>query len=142
MLHVPKGDWTPSIMTRVWPISVPRELLVTFNPHILVPRHRLGRSGWTIRVIRAALIDTETQRVLRTVDWDLPDNREYLWPLTEGRVLVHVGSELRVYGEGLDILNRIPLEGPLNFVRVSPDGSFIAVGITHERHTPGVACPA
>ena len=102
----------------------PRELLVAFNPHILVPRHRLGPSGWTIRVIRAALIDIETQRVLRTVDWDLPDTREYLWPLTEGRVLVHVGSELRVYGEGLDILNRIPLEGPLSFVRVSPDGTF------------------
>lgn len=113
-----------------------RELLVTFNPHILVPRHRLGRSGWTIRVIRAALIDTQTQRVLRTADWDLSDNRDYLWPLTEGRVLVHVGSELRVYGEGLNISNRIPLEGPLNFVRVSPDGSFIAVGVTHERHSP------
>ncbi len=114
----------------------PRELLVAFNPHLLVPRHRLGPSGWTVRVIRAALIDTETQRVLRTVDWDLPDNGDYLWALTEGRVLVHVGSELRVYGEDLHILKRIPLEGPLNFVRVSPDGTFLAVGVTHERHTP------
>ena len=114
----------------------PKELLVTFNPHLLVTRHLLGRSGFTVRVIRAALVDTETLRVTRTVDWELPDNREYVWPLTEGRVLVHVGSELRVYGEGLNILNRIPLEGPLNFVRVTPDGSFVALGVTHERHSP------
>ena len=113
----------------------PRELLVSFNPHILAPRHALGPSGYTVRVIRAALIDTEAHRVTRTVDWELPDTREYLWPLTEGRVLVHVGSELRVYGQGLKILNRLPLEGPLAFVRVTPDGSFVAVGVIHERHT-------
>jgi hypothetical protein len=114
----------------------PRELLVAFNPHLLVPRHELGRSGFVVRVIRAALIDTETLRATHTVDWEVPDNREYIWPLADGRVLVHVGSELRVYGEGLSISNRIPLEGPLNFVRVTPDGSFIALGVTHERHSP------
>jgi hypothetical protein len=26
----------------------PRELLVAFNPHLLVPRHSLGRSGSTV----------------------------------------------------------------------------------------------
>ncbi len=113
----------------------PRELLVAFNPHLLMPRHALGPSGSTARVIRAALIDTETLQVTRTVDWDLPDNREYAWPLGDGRVLVHVGSELRVYGEGLNISNRIPLDGPLNFVRVTPDGRFLALGVTHERHS-------
>jgi hypothetical protein len=114
----------------------PRELLVTFNPHILAPRHALGRAGSTVRVIRAALVDTETHRVTRTVDWELPDNREYLWPLGEGRVLVHVASELRVYGEGLNVFDRIPLDGPLAFVRATPDGSFVAVGVIRERHTP------
>jgi hypothetical protein len=114
----------------------PTELLVTFNPHILAPRHSLGRSGSTVRVIRAALVDTETHRVTHTVDWELPDNREYLWPLGEGRVLVHVASELRVYGEGLNVYDRVPLDGPLAFVRATPDGSFIAVGVIRERHTP------
>ena len=114
----------------------PRELLVAFNPHILAPRHRLGRAGMTVRVIRAALVDTETRRVTRTVDWELPDTREFLWPLSPGRILVHAGSELRVYGEGLKVQNRITLDGPLAFVRVTPDGSFIAVGVIHERHTP------
>jgi hypothetical protein len=113
----------------------PTELLVTFNPHILVSRHSLGRSGSTVRVIRAALIDTKTRRVTHTVDWELPDNREYLWPLGEGRVLVHVASELRVYGEGLNVYDRVSLDGPLAFVRATPDGSFVAVGVIRERHT-------
>src|ERR1017187_8075760 len=114
----------------------PKELLVTFNPHLLSPRHDLGPAGPTMRVIRAALVDTGSRRVTHTVDWELPDNRQYLWPLAEGRVLVHVGSELRVYGAGLKIQNRISLEGPLAFVRITPDGSFLAIGVIHERHTP------
>lgn len=114
----------------------PRELLVAFNPHRLVPRQTLGRSGPILRVIRAVLVDTATRRVTHTVDWELPDNKQYLWPLTAGRVLVHVGSELRVYGQGLKIQNRISLDGPLAFVRVTPDGSFMAVGVVHERHSP------
>jgi hypothetical protein len=114
----------------------PRELLVAFNPHELTPRHTLGRSGPTQRVIRAALVDTKTHRVTHTVDWELPDNRQFLWPLGDGRVLVHAGAELRVYGAGLKIENRIAIDGPLAFVRVTPDGSFIAVGVVRERHTP------
>jgi hypothetical protein len=114
----------------------PRELLVTFNPHKLVTRHALGRSGTTVRIIRAALMNTETHQVTHTVDWELPDDRQYLWPLTEGHVLVHVGSELRVYGAGLKIQNRLPLDGPLAFVRVTPNGNFVAVGIVRERHSP------
>jgi hypothetical protein len=113
-----------------------RELLVAFNPHKLLTRHTLGRSESTVRVIRAAVVDTATHQVTHTVDWELPDNRQYLWPLAEGRVLVHVGSELRVYGEGLKIENRISLDGPLAFVRVTPDGSFLALGVIHERHAP------
>jgi hypothetical protein len=113
----------------------PRELLVAFNPHELVSRHA-PMSGSTVRVIRAALVDTETHRVTHTVDWELHDYEQFLWPLAEGRVLVHVGSELRVYGEGLQIQNRVSLDGPLAFVRVTPDGSFMAIGVIHERHTP------
>jgi hypothetical protein len=111
-------------------------LIVAFNPHILATRHALGPSGMTERVIRAALIDTATRRVARTVDWELPDGGEYLWSLGDGAVLVHVASELRIYGENLQVLNRISLDGPLSFVRVTPDGKFIVVGIIHERHAP------
>ena len=112
----------------------PGELLVAFKPHILATRHELGSSGPTRRLIRAALVDTRTSRVTHTVDWELPDFQEFLWPLGEGRVLVHVGSELRVYGRELKIENRKPLDGPLAFVRLSPNRNFMAVGIVHERH--------
>ncbi len=113
----------------------PRELLVAFNPHELVSRDA-QRPGSTVRIIRAAVVDTETHRVTHTIDWEMFDRRQYLWPLADGRVLVHVGSELRVYGQGLQIQNRLPLDGPLAFVRVTPDGGFMAVGVLHERHTP------
>jgi hypothetical protein len=113
----------------------PRELLVAFNPHELVSRDG-QRSGSTVRIIRAAVVNTETHRVTHTVDWEMFDRGQYLWPLADGRVLVHVGSELRVYGQGLQVQNRVPLDGPLAFVRVTPDGGFMAVGVLHERHTP------
>lgn len=113
----------------------PHELLVAFNPHGLLSRHELGAGAVTRRVIRAAVVDTATRRVTHTADWELPDERQYLWPLANGRVLVHVGSELRVYGAGLKIQSRLGLTSPLDFVRVTPDGSFIAVGIIHERHS-------
>jgi hypothetical protein len=113
----------------------PRQLLVAFNPHELVSRQPL-KSGSVVRVIRAALVDTGTHRVTQTVDWELSDYGQFLWPLAEGRVLVHVGGELRVYGEGLQIQKRVSLNGPLAFVRVTPDGSFMAIGVIHERHTP------
>jgi hypothetical protein len=114
----------------------PRELLVAFNPHSLLSRHNLGPAGSTERAIRAVLVDTDTRLVTRTVEWEIPDNGQYLWPLSEGLVLVHVGSELRVYGEGLKIQNRIPIDGPLAFVRETPDGAFVAIGVIRERHTP------
>lgn len=112
-----------------------KELLVTFNPHPLVPR--LGnKEGGTIRVIRAALIDTETQKVKRIVDWRLPDDRQYLWPLAGRRILVHVGNELRVYGPGLALERTYPLDGPLAFLRTDPAGETIVIGIVKERHSP------
>jgi hypothetical protein len=113
----------------------PRELLVAFNPHLLVSR-QVHKSGSTVRMIRAALVDTDSHRVTHTLDWEVPDYGQFLWPLAEGRVLVHVGGELRVYGQGLQIQNRVSLDGPLAFVRVTPDGSFMAIGVIHERHTP------
>jgi hypothetical protein len=113
----------------------PHELLVAFNPHVLLSRHELGSGDVTKRIIRAAVVDTATRRVTHTADWELPDQGQYLWQLTEGRVLAHVGAELRVYSAGLKVQNRLGLTGPLNFVRVTPDGSFIAVGVIHERHS-------
>jgi len=81
------------------------------------------------------LIDLQRREVLRTVDWRVPDSGRYLWPLGENRVLIHVGQELRAYGPGLQLSDRIPLEGPLAFVQISPASEFFAVGVIRERHT-------
>jgi hypothetical protein len=114
----------------------PTELLVTFNPHSLVPRHGVTTAGSTVRVIRAALVDVDSKKVKRTVDWYLPDANQYLWLLANHRVLVHVGNELRVYGPGLNVEARIALSDSLSFVRTDPAGKVIAFGVVKERHTP------
>jgi len=50
-------------------------------------------------------------------------------------VLVHVGDELRIYSAGLTLESRIPLQGRLAFVRISPNGEMMTVAILKERHT-------
>lgn len=112
------------------------ELLVTFNPHLLVPRHGVITPGSTIRVIRAAVVDIDAKRVMRVVDWNLPDTKQYLWQLANQRVLVHVGNELRVFGAGLKVEGTLVLGGPLSFVRTDPSERTIAFGVIHERHSP------
>jgi hypothetical protein len=116
----------------------PTELLVTFNPHLLVPRYTSSPSDHTVRIIRAVLIDISSRTVRQTLDWHVSDRRQFLWHLPGNRVLAHVGDELRVYGEGLRVERRIALAGPLAFARVSPDGRIIAIGVVRERHTPSL----
>jgi hypothetical protein len=75
------------------------------------------------------------KEIVKTVDWRVPDSGRYLWPIGEDQVLIHVGQELRVYGPGLQLRNRISLGGPLAFVRISPASQYFAAGIVHERHS-------
>src|ERR1700690_4236243 len=113
----------------------PGELLCTFNAHALVER---SAADDATRVIRAVLVDRATMRVLRTVDWRVLDDRQYLWPSRKNRVLVHVGDEVRVYGPGLKLENKVRLGGPLAFLRTSPSGGMMVLGILHERHSPEI----
>jgi hypothetical protein len=114
----------------------PDQFLFTFNLHTLVHRSAAEAiSSRGLRIVRAVLIDLQDKKVARTVDWRVPDSGRYLWPIGENRVLVHVGQELRVYGPGLRMFDKISLEGPLAFVQISPASEFVAVGVIHERHT-------
>lgn len=108
------------------------ELLCTFNPHTLVQR---TEGELTARNVRGVLIDTETRTVKRVMDWHIPDDRQYLWRLGRRGVLIHTGDELIVYGPGLKQEHRMTLSGPLAFVRTSPSGRMIALGMDHERHS-------
>lgn len=115
-----------------------KKLLFTFNPHILVPRNGAEAKFSKLRIIRAVLIDIATKNVQKTVDWKVPDDRQYLWSIGRDRVLVHVGRELRIYGPDLRVEQRIALGGSLAFVRASPSASYFAVGVTQERHSEAV----
>jgi hypothetical protein len=116
----------------------PNRLLFTFNPHLLVPRTNADVDLPNLHVVRAAVIDLSTMKVLRTVDWRIHDTRQYLWSIGADHVLVHVGGELRLYDLNLKVQQRLPLNGPLAFVAVAPSGSYLAAGIVRERHTGAI----
>jgi hypothetical protein len=112
----------------------PKKLLFTFDPHSLVPRPGAEASP-RMRTVRAVLIDLQTMKVLQTTDWRVLDANQYLWPIGNEKVLVHVGRELRIYGSGLNVEQRFSLDGPLSYLRISPLGEYFAVGILKERHS-------
>src|SRR5580658_1029224 len=113
-------------------------LLFTFNPHLLVSRTTADMTLPKLHLVRAALIDLPTMKVLRTIDWRVHDTRQYLWSIGADRVLVHVGGELRLYDLNLKVEQKLPLNGPLAFVAVAPSGSYLAVGMVRERHTEAI----
>ena len=113
----------------------PQELLLALNPHTLIRRDATSRKGAPARMIRVVVLDTGSRSVLQAVEWELADHGRYLWQLDGNRVLVHVGNELRVYGTGLKVESRIPLAGPLAFVRIAPNGQLMAVATLRERHS-------
>lgn len=110
------------------------ELLFTFNPHMLVPRYPKDYDD-VARVIRAVVIDLDGRTVTHTVDWRVPDGGQYLWPVGPDHVVVHIGNELRMYGPGLSLEQKMLIDGRLSFLRVSPDGKLLAVGVIRERHS-------
>ena len=110
-------------------------LLFAFNAHPLIRRSASSHSGTLRRVIRAVLLDAKNRTVVRAVDWEITDTRRYLWPIEGNRILVHIGNELRVYGENLEVERSIPLAGPLSFVRIAPNGSIMAIATLRERHS-------
>ncbi len=113
-----------------------QQLLVAFNSHKLIDRDGQALTGTAVRRIHAVVLEPATSKVLSSADWFLPDVGEFLWQLSGGRVLVHVGNELRIYGEGLQIERQTPLDGPLEFVRLSPNGELMAIAIRRETHSP------
>lgn len=113
-------------------------LIIGFNPHKLIPRSDSSLPGETVRRIHAVILDIHSRKVVTTADWELHDRQEYLWQLPENRALIHMGDELKVLGEDMAVVSRLPLDGPLAFVRISPNGELMAVGTTHERHSPEI----
>lgn len=113
-------------------------LLFTYNPHWLISRTSSDADLPKLHIVHAALIDLGTKKVIRTADWRIHDDRQYLWSMGRDRILVHVGPELRVYDHDLRLDRRIPLNGPLAFLRVSPSGGYLAIGTIRERHSESI----
>ena len=113
----------------------PQQLLLTFNPHTLVARPGLEPAARTMRIVRGVLLDLATMKAKKVTDWRVPDSDQYLWPIGNRGVLIHAGRELKLYGPDLKLEHSFTLDGPLAFVRPSPTGGFIAIGVIHERHS-------
>jgi hypothetical protein len=111
------------------------ELLVSFKARQLLPRSPEIDDPLGCRFIRAVAIDLKTKKVLRVVGWMIPDHKQYLWRTGNGRVIVHVGDELRVYGAALRLEHRIVVGGPLSFLAIAPDGLSLVFGVVRERHS-------
>ncbi len=110
-------------------------LLCTFDPHELRQRRSGEEAGRTIRVV---LIDPTTHSVKRVMRWRVEADDQYLWPLGGGRVLVHMGHELRLLDSELRPLRSVAAESRVAWVVSSPLGEHIAVGMVKERHSERV----
>jgi hypothetical protein len=113
----------------------PQQLLFAFNAHGLISRGSVVNWKSVRRNIRAVLLDAQSRSIIRAVDWEVVDSKRFLWPLPGNHVLVHVGNELRLIGAGLEVERTIPLAGPLEFIRMSPNGEVMAVATLRERHS-------
>jgi hypothetical protein len=112
-----------------------QNLLFTYDPHRLRQRTPHGIGGEFVRTVRAVLLDSSTLHVKQIFDWKIQGEGQYLWHAGPGKIVVHLGPNLRVLGSDLAVLREIPLQGKLVFVSTSPSGDHIAIGTLHERHT-------
>ncbi|MGC2807139.1 MAG: hypothetical protein WA211_13480, partial [Candidatus Acidiferrales bacterium] len=87
----------------------PHEILFTFDPHVMIRRTTAESKLSDLRTIRGVLVNVQEKKVERTVDWKVPDARQYQWPIGQDHVLVHVGRELRLYAPGLKLEQHISL---------------------------------
>ena len=116
----------------------PDQILVTFDPHHL--RHRQGEA-WDAGIrttVRAVLINSHTNKVLRVEEWDVDGVGAYLWKLGQGRVMVAMGGALKEIGADLKTVSVYPVSGVVQWVVASPDGGHIVIGMLHERHSEEV----
>ena len=111
------------------------KLLLTFDLHKLRQRSGNAIRPESTRLVRAVVIDSSTQTVERILDWQVPGEGRYLWRAGPDHILVHIGHQLRLFGDDLIPVRILPIPGPLAWVAASPDGSHFAIGILHERHS-------
>lgn len=111
-------------------------LLCTFDPHRL--RTRAKDDAETVRTIRALLIDPATHEISHMVEWKVRGDDAYLWRVGAGKVLVHVGHELRLYDAELHVVKAINVDAPVEWVVSSPSSDHLVVAVRKERYSEEV----
>ena len=113
-------------------------LLFTFDPHELRRRTGDALRPDTSHTIRAVLVNPMSQRVDRIVNWTVLGEGQHVWPAGNGRVLVRVGHDLRLYDSGLKLIAARTFPGTMAWLSASPAGKMFVVGMLEERHTPAL----
>ena len=110
-------------------------LVFAFDPHSLVAREKGDRPEDRPHMVRAVLFNLKTGKQERTLEWRVHHSEQYLWAVDGGHVVVHDGDRLRWLGSGLHEERVFKLDGPLAWLRMSPDRKHYAVGTVQELHT-------
>jgi hypothetical protein len=110
------------------------EVLVTFPIHELLRHSADERPTDNPQQVRAVLFNIGTRSVDRMESWTIDDHNAYVWPFGRNLV-VHEGRFLRMYGPAMQKLASLPLDLPLAFLRVSPDGEHLLLGELNELHS-------
>ncbi len=108
-------------------------VLCTFDPHRL--RERTEFDTEASRTVRAVMVNTSNYKVERVFDWRVRGSGQYLWQLSSGHLLVHLGRDLKELDATLNAVRIVHLDGPVAWVVPSPSGTHLVVGTIHERYS-------
>lgn len=72
----------------------PSHVLLTYSTHKLLPRLRDQREGDDDHAVRALVLHLPDGKVVHETEWRMHDRTSYLWPLTKGRFLLRLRSDL------------------------------------------------
>lgn len=100
-------------------------ILLTYNPKKMIRRLPECPPSHEDHLIHAAVLDVQTGKVSRSMDWYLHDGRRYLWPLGWGKFLLRRLNSLYEIDANLDekLLYTSPQD--LLWVSVTPDGKQV-----------------
>lgn len=96
-------------------------LLFTFRVGGLLRRLPSDRLDDDDQEIRAVVLDLDTGKVVKQIQWREHDRSEYLWPYDDGQFLVRVRDSLFLTDASLELRPFLTLSAGLSGVEVSPD---------------------
>jgi hypothetical protein len=110
-------------------------VLFTYNARTLVSRRGEKAADDLDRNVAAVLLELPSGRVLARTEWHTRDRAQYLWPLSHGRFLLRIGTELTLldplhHGQEDDAFKQhafLETHRRIGYISVSPGGDLLAV---------------